>query len=235
MIGSIIFDGINCANYGIYVTDPDSNNAPDRIYEIESVPGRNGTLSYDTGAFNNIKLNYPAFVYSDIDENLRAFRNFLASKNGYKRLEDSFHTDEYRMARFSSDFSVEKTADSQMGRAVLEFDCKPQRFLKSGEEPVEFTESGTITNPTLFDSNPLIRIYGTGVIGIDTVNITFDGSSEYVDIDCDIQDAYYGAVNKNASIVLSPNEFPNLHVGENGIVLGTGITRVVVTPRWWQI
>ena len=75
----------------------------------------------------------------------------------------------------------------------------------------------------------------TGTVGVGSVSITFDGSTEYVDLDCDVQDAYYGVSNKNSSIILSPNRFPTLSAGETGITLGTGITKVEITPRWFEI
>lgn len=235
MIGNITFDGVSSLDYGVYVTDMDSDNAPDRVYQIESVPGRNGSLVYSTKAFNNITVRYPAFVYEDLDSNIDAFRNYLASKEGYMRLEDSFHPDEFRLARYSSAFELNKTVDANMGSITLEFDCKPQRFLTSGETAVTLSGSTTILNPTLYPAKPIIRIYGTGTVGIGSVSITFDGSTSYVDIDCELQDAYYGSTNKNASITLLPNRFPELAAGSTGITLGTGITSVEITPRWWQI
>ena len=235
MIGNIVFDGMNSLDYGIFVTDPDTDNAPNRIYQIETVPGRNGNLTYDTGAFNNITINYPAFVYQDIDINIQAYRNYLASKSGYKKLEDSFHLDEYRLARYASAMELNKTVNDQKGSTILQFDCKPQRFLKSGEIPVIYSGSGNIINPTLFDSKPIIKIYGTGSVNIGSIAITFDGSTPYVTIDCELQDAYYEGTNKNSSITLVPNKFPVLKSGETGISLGTGITSIEIIPRWWRI
>lgn len=235
MIGFIVFDDISCSDFGVYVTDMDTDNSPERIFKIESVPGRNGNLTYDTNAFSNITIRYPAFVYEDTDTNIDGFRNYLASKDGYKRLEDSFHPEEYRMARYSSALSVNKTVNGLKGRMTLEFDCKPQRFLKSGEMEQTFYQTGKIENPTLFAAKPLIRIYGSGSVWIGSTQITFDGTTPYVDIDCELQDAYYNGSNKNASVAFTPNQFPELRAGETGITLGTGITRVVITPRWWHI
>lgn len=235
MIGYIVFDGINCSDYGVYVTDLDTDNAPGRIFHIESVPGRNGNLTYDTNAFNNITVRYPAFVFENTDANIDGFRNYLASKNGYKRLEDSFHPEEFRLARYASALTVDKTVNGLKGKMALEFDCKPQRFLKSGETERTFLQTGSIENPTLYAAKPIIRIYGTGDVWIGSTKITFDGSSAYVDVDCELQDAYYGSTNKNASIQLTPNQFPELKAGETGISLESGITSVVITPRWWHI
>lgn len=235
MIGSIVFNSIGSVNYGVYVTDPHTEDAPARIYTTEHVPGRNGDLAYDTGAYENMSLSYPAFIYDDFEDNVQTWRNLMASQIGYKRLEDTLHPDEYRLARYISTLTVSKTVYNDKGRFNIDFDCKPQRFLKSGETTVVFTEDSSISNPTAFDAKPLIRIYGAGTVGIGTVNITFDGSTPYVDLDCELQDAYYGGTNKNSSITLSPNEFPVLHSGANGITLGSGITSVEITPNWWRL
>lgn len=92
-----------------------------------------------------------------------------------------------------------------------------------------------ITNPTAFEAKPIIRIYGAGTVGIGDVNVTFDGSSEYVDLDCELQDAYYGPTNKNSSVTLDPNRFPVIPASGAGIVLGSGITQVDITPRWFEL
>lgn len=92
-----------------------------------------------------------------------------------------------------------------------------------------------ITNPTAFEAKPIIRIYGAGTVGIGDVNVTFDGSSEYVDLDCEIQDAYYGLANKNSAVTLDPNRFPVIPANGAEIVLGSGVTQVDITPRWFEL
>ena len=126
------------------------------------------------------------------------------------------------------------------GSFDITFDCKPQRFLVSGETPVTFTESGTITNPTLFEARPLLAVTGTGVIGIGNDSITISGTpSGPVYIDCDIMDAWTGTgqskIPYNTNIQYTNNTPPGLGPGGTGISLGTGITQVDITPRWWRL
>lgn len=81
-------------------------------------------------------------------------------------------------------------------------------------------------------AKPLIRVYGKGIvqIGKQTIEI-LKAPTEYIDIDCDIQDCFEGTVNRNSYVSLT--DFPVLGPGSNGITLGTGITKVEITPRWW--
>ena len=64
---------------------------------------------------------------------------------------------------------------------------------------------------------------------------TLKAADGYTDIDCDLEDAYKGSANKNGCLQLYSGEFPTLAPGENGITLGTGITKVEITPRWWSL
>lgn len=50
------------------------------------------------------------------------------------------------------------------GEFDVTFDCKPQRWLTSGETAVAVTSGGTITNPTLFDAEPLLAVEGYGEV-----------------------------------------------------------------------
>lgn len=230
-----IFDEEDSRNYGVYISGQAVFDAPARRGEQIQIPGRNGSLHLDEGCFEDLELKYPAFIVRGFDDNMQRLRNMLLSKNGYCKLYDSYNPDEYRLARYSSGMEVKPTSTLKEGRFDIVFDCHPQRFLATGETKRTFTESGTITNPTLFEARPLIRVYGTGVLGIGSQSVTINTANVYTDIDSEIQDAFKGTVSCNNYIELSGNKFPVLHPGDNGITLGTGITKVEITPRWWRL
>lgn len=187
----LVFDDIDSRDYGIYITGDAVFNSPERDVEMIEIPGRNGTYALDKGRFHNIEVTYPAGLFggseADFAAGIRAFRNALASRIGYKRLEDDYNPDEYRMAVYSAGLDV-TPAQLKAGEFEITFDCKPQRFLKSGETAVSVSSGGTITNPTLFESRPLLETEGTGTINLndDAIvitnnpigNVTLAGTSE---------------------------------------------------------
>ena len=177
---------------------------------------------------------YPAFIYTNFKVNVAGLRSFLLSRVGYKRLIDSYHPDEFRLGYYSSGLDAEMTSKLDAGQFDLTFNCKPQRFLVSGETPITFTGSGTINNPTLFNAQPLIRVYGTGSITVNGVTITISEADGYTDIDCEIMEAYKGTVLKNYAISLDSTDFPVLSAGVNEITLN-GVTSAIITPRWWTL
>ena len=76
-------------------------------------------------------------------------------------------------------------ADRQAGEFTVTFNCKPQRWLKSGESTITIyagePQTTTITNPTLFDAHPLISFYATA-----------DGSFTMGDYTISVVDALLG-------------------------------------------
>lgn len=234
----LTFDGVDCRDFGVYISGQGTFSAPARAYEMQEIPGRNGALIGYDAHLQNTELTYQAFVYSNFRESIRGFRNFLLSRIGYKRLIDTYHPDEYRMACYTGPFEPDVLSDNKAGQFELAFSCKPQRYLLSGETPITLTSSGTIYNPTLFDAQPLMRVYGNGVISIGGPYEFIDVGETvypYVDIDFALMEAYYNGLNLNEFIVASDNDFPVVHPGSVPITLEGNITKVEITPRWWQL
>lgn len=231
------FDSVTSTSLGTYISGEGSFNAPERVYDMQVIPGRNGALAIDERRFENIDVTYPAFIFKNdgttFESAMATLRSSLMSRNGYKKLTDTYHTDEFRMAIFKTAIEVEPTNINRAGEFNLVFTCKPQRFLTSGESVTTLTSSGTISNPTLFDARPLLVVTGTGNLTVNGVQIAI--SKTPTTIDCEAMEAYNGSTSRNGDIVLTPNEFPVLSPGSNTITLGTGITKVEITPRWWRI
>lgn len=173
---SITFGGVNSADYGIYIGGEGVFNAPDRDVEMISIPGRNGSFALDKGRFENIQVTYSAFNYeadlATFSANLDAFRNALCAQSGYQRLTDTFHPDEYRMAAFIGGLDIKPIEYNTASKFDIVFDCKPQRWLTSGETKQTKASGSTITNPTLFPASPLLECKGHGDIYIGGVPIT---------------------------------------------------------------
>lgn len=240
----VYFNGKSLADFGVHVSGTGVFNGPEEDYESVEIPGRNGDLHIFNGRFKNVELTYKAWIAGDrwvpgeerqdFIMNVRQFRNHMLKSRGYQRLEDTYHPDEYRFAMFKGPFTTEPIM-LQAGEFDLTFDCKPQRYLKLGEKKIELKKTGNINNPTDFDALPFIRVYGYGSLQINDTIITISStySNPYMDIDCEIQDCFYGKQNANPYVNLVDGEFFALKPGINTITLPSRITKVELTPRWW--
>ena len=232
---TLTYDGTDLKTYGIYVSGEDSWAKPAPDITRTTVPGRSGDLITFNNRYENVDIVYHLGIVADFNENFSNFIGFLLKSPGYKKLVDSYHPDVYRMAMVESSIAPEMTVRNREGLFDVAFNCKPQTYLISGDTATTFTSSGTITNPTPFKAKPLLRVYGTGSLSVGGRTISISTNSSYTDIDCDLQDAFRGSTNCNGNITLQSGDFPELSAGSNTITLGSGITRVVITPRWWRL
>lgn len=244
-VNYLIFDGVKSSDYGIYISGEALFSAPKRDAEMISIPGRNGSFLLDNNRYENIQVTYPAFCYSStysgFISSIANFRNAIASKVGYKRLTDTFHTTEYRMGAFLEGLEVDAIKYNSGATFDIVFECKPQRFLTSGESAVTVANNGTITNPTLYDASPLLEVEGYG-------NIAFNGYS------IDIENATLGyavlvnsgsATGSTWSTVLSSNYFntgntitigasnPTLNVTEKDVIISHASPTVTNGTMTW--
>lgn len=240
-----IFDGKSSVDLGCYTTGTDTFNSGSKTQNKTSVNGRNGDVIIESNRFENenynVKIGIVGKNEEDLHRKVRELRSFLLSRKGYCRYEDDYHPDEYRMAQFAGPIDFESTL-LIAGEATLIFDCKPQHFLKSGEETITLTSSGTILNPTYFECYPSIRIYGYGKLEVGNGTITVKQKrtpeTDYIDINGETWNAYVEQSNMNEYVSFSKNGtehyFPEILPGENQINLDSHITKVEITPHWWM-
>lgn len=233
-----VFDGKKCSEFGVYCSGGGTYGSPSRSVEEIDIPGRNGTVHIDKGNFENITVKYECWISRDANkEKLDGFRAWLLSKRGYKRLEDPYHPKEFRMASYESNLDPDMGVLNRSAKFDIEFNCKPQRFLKSGEITSAVASGTEIRNPTLYNALPIIRVYGSGTltVGDETIEITPSGN-EYIDIDSDIMDCFCGTANCNSYVTMSDYNYPSFPAQEKTKISFTdGITKVLVKPRFWTI
>lgn len=241
-MGVIVFNGISSRDVGIEVETFPTYDVPEREYEAIHVPGRNGDVIIDNGTYKNIQRSYYVSIatYSlSYHQKLASVAKWLHSSSGYARLEDSYEPDFYRQAYYKEKVNFENLFN-EAGRATINFECKPQKFFKSGEIAIEFTSAGSIQNGTVNIALPKIEVITDntqGEINIGGIRISIAANAgTSIIIDSELQDAYNNQnVNKNLSITLTDGEFPVLKPGKNTISFSGGVQRVLITPRWWTI
>lgn len=227
---SLTFDGKTSRSYGVYITGEAVYNAPEREVEMISIPGRNGAFALDKGRFENVTVTYPAGIFADNETDFAAaisdFRNYLCSRKGYCRLTDEYNPNEYRMAVYKSGLEVDP-AQLRAGEFEITFECKPQRWLTSGETKVTIAQSGdTITNPTLFESGPLLEVVGYGDIGIGSQVITLENVT-IGEIVLNNGHTITNVYSSTYKVSLTLGNLQNLNVGDDIIVPAVNCARTV--------
>lgn len=242
-MGVIIFNGRSSKDRGIEVWSLPNYQVPQRDYDTIHIPGRDGDLLIDKESYKNVSRSYTVSFGQEGKRNFTALANALAewlnSASGYARLEDSYEPEYYRMACYLK--AVEITNAYQIaGSATIEFNCKPQRFLKAGDKAVTFTGTETqsyLNNPTQHTASPIIKVYGYGAgeVQIGNSTITILSISGHLVIDSEMMEVYKDDMNCNSKVKFNSNSFPKLRPGINDISFSGEITSLEVIPKWWTI
>lgn len=230
----IYFDDQSSADFGVYVEYFPSLVVPAQKYEKVSVPGKNGDLIFPQEAYENVEREYEIYISAKerkLHNVARAVSQWLI-KPGYKRLEDTYEPDVFRMAHCAGGIEIENYFN-EFGKATIVFDCMPQKWLKSGEKSVQITNGATLTNPTEFPSKPLVKVTGSGngTLTFNGTTVSLTGISGYLMIDSENMNCYKETANCNNQM---SGKFPMLS-GTTEISWSGNITRVDITPRWYSI
>lgn len=236
-------DGVSSATYNIYASGENAYNAAERDVTSIEIPGRSGNLIVDNGKFKNIDVKYPCVIPFGFSNNAASIRNWLAVQSSYRyrKITDDYDPSHYRMGRYKSGIEFAPMYTNQAAALFdITFDCKPQRFLTSGDTFIYFTGTGdkTITNPTSNKATPIIRIYGNGTLTFDHgATIKVSGSDPYfwTEIDCETLNCTSGETQENVNNLVEFFGTPFLRAGNSKINVGSGITAVDIKPRWWEL
>lgn len=238
--GKITWNGHDSTEFGAYVSGTNAHNAAEADMTAYQIPGRNGDLVISNNRYKNIVVTYPAFIPHSLSGNEQALRNWLRSSNGYERLDDTYDTTHFRLARTIGELVFDPVRPNAANFEIA-FDCYPQRFLTSGTSPVTISSTTVVTNPTGYEAKPLITVTSIAASAVIEFNsdITLTATTSYANtviIDCDAQNIYDSVTlgNKN-SLFSMPDGFPVLRTGSNTITVTGSISSVSMEPRWWEL
>ena len=154
---------------------------------------------------------------------------------------------------------------TRAGEFALKFDCKPQRYLVSGENPIVLTSGALITNPTLFYSKPLIKVVGNGTVKIEPYEFIVSGNDGEIWIDSEIMESYrlvhtlYDLTDEELEVIQDENGvdievskkatpeameafidfanyvYPQIKPGDVPVWIASGIKELTIIPRWWRL
>ena len=252
-MGNLIFNGISTTDLGVVIQSPPVYETPEKDYEVIHVEGRNGDILINKGSYrNSIRTYYLASVFrpnTSFAENARALADWLHSANGYARLEDSYDPDVYRMAMYRNSAELANYYD-QATALEVEFECKPQRYLKSGEKEhviTTYRNPLVLINQTKNDALPIIY-WEEPIIGFQlyidgTLVMTLDNNTENIEkgsIDFELESAYSSTRYLNQFLTLNTEDqkFPALTPGEHQLYVvidGEHEGMIKIKPRWWTL
>ena len=172
-----VFDGVDSRTFNVLLFDKSTSTSPKKDYTVTAIPGRNGDYVMSNKRVANVQQIYDVLIPDRFDENYADLRNFLLSRDGYCKLEDTIHPNEYYMAYFFDVITpILPKRSRDMGKFQLVFNRKPQRWIDSGADEYILRNNSsnvttTILNPTPYGCYPMLMLTGTAMSSGVTVTV----------------------------------------------------------------
>lgn len=224
---TIYYNGRSNKYYDLIVTEVTQRQRLEENIELIEIEGRSGTL---VDRLNTFKSYERKFMLANVrDEMIPLIHDWLRGRgelrtsideNGFFRAEVIGPIEREHIGNLHSHLTVTFLVDFF--------------YLDSGTRVIKPTKGATLRNVGNHDSEPYIKVYGSGAgtLSIGGQQVHFTGISSYIEIDSALKICHKDRL--PAGKQMSGN-FPILPLGESVITWSGGITGVEITPRWREI
>lgn len=206
---TMTFNGVCTNELGLVLTSQPAYEYPEKDYTVQHIAGRTGDIVTDNGSYKNVQRTYNlAMVFSkegnatfewgsgvtpltsnNFVERVNKIVKWIMDAKGYCELEDEYEPDYYRLAMIYASGALSNIYN-QATALSLNFECKPQRWLKTGKTyiniPMDEYESEE-PDPTYYwtrltnnwkETKPIIKLnsYHTDDSGYVTIEIYYNNT-----------------------------------------------------------
>ena len=228
-MGYLIFKNVSTRQIpGIAISKMPSHKRAAMRYTEYYVKGRDGALHIDEG-YSNIELQ-ATIVLLDARAETRQMLNNWATGTG--KLITSDDPSKAFKASVKREIKYTRVPGNKgyFDTAVINFDCDPYMY-EADESVIEYTATGTISNPGTAVAIPLIEVRGSGNVSftVGGQQVTVKSMSSGVPAYLDCENGYVYAQSGAMEMI---GEFPEIPMGQSQVVLGTNATKLTLTPHW---
>lgn len=214
-------------DFGILIAKRPNMPLPKRRVSNVIIPGRSSSLKFDEGTYDDITITLECSIIDkkDIIENIDKIKEWLVITRE-SDLIFSFDPHKKYIAQVVNAIDFKQALKYTSSFPII-FNCKPFKYSVE-EKIITITKNNsTIYNEGTFQSEPVIKVYGSGDIKlkINDDEVTVKKVDGYVTVDSVLKDAYKDDVLKNGDMI---GEFPILKVGENVIGFSENVSKVEV-------
>lgn len=220
-----IYNDIDSRNMGVILRALPPITRPNRRIEKITIPGRNGTLTVDEGAYDAISISLECYLKKGYDP--RKITSWLQPSG---EITFSDELDKYYHARIVN--SIPLTRVFRITREfIIQLELQPLAYSK--EIFVKKYDSGVAHTFVIDEANanmyPYIKLEGSGEIELNiNGNTMIIRPDEYIELDCELQMAYKDNVSQNEKVYGS---FFTLVPGRNTVSVFGNYTNLEIKYR----
>lgn len=245
MIHDFEYNGQKLSELGAVISENPHYALSVRELNFDSIPHKSGDIITDKKRFKNLSVTYkvtsvPTFANITEQSFVNALSEWLLSSYEYGVLRDTYNIGYFRKAVVTS-VTEPSVIVSGVVSAKVTFNCDPFLYSDTGAENISKSSANNaitmqLFNPEKWDSEPIIKINGSGNFSVSVGNVSFNltGVNNYIIIDKPNEDVYDGGGSCNNKI--SALKLPSFSPGQNNIVIsGSSSFSVEITPNWRRL
>ena len=227
-----LWNGQDCRQYGIHVTEQPPITIPAERSKQTVVPGRPGSLTTLEGedVYDDLLLTATCFLADPA--RITAIAAWL---RGGGTVTFANRIGGHYKARVANQIPFEKVLRGNPHRSfAVNFRSFPF-WYRDNVSDITVTASGTfITNPGTVYAEPIITVTGAGNISlmVGTTPVELENIQGSITLDCELKEAYSGSTLMNSHMT---GDFPRLQPGANAVSWSGAVTKVVIQPRWREL
>lgn len=169
MTRTLTYAGKSLTDFACYWDASQVFRKPAKRVTNYAIPAHNGDYLVNDRTYDNVTIMFNCYIKDNYEQNYSDMVNYLNSFDTYQKLETSAEPSIYRMAMLHASIEPDTGQFLKDGQFTIEFDCKPQEFLLTGDTQISCT--GTSITST---GNPVV---------IDNTHGSFRASSVYAEFE----------------------------------------------------
>ena len=229
-----LWNGVDCRQYGIHVSEHPPITFPAERSTQTNVPGRPGSLTTLEGedVYDDLLLTASCFITS-----LDRIYEISRWLKGSGTVTFANRLGGHYQARIVNQIPFEKILRGNPHRSfAVNFRCFPFWYLDNVETIRLYTSTQIIQNPGSVYSEPVIQVFGSGDITlmVGSTIVELNGVDGSITIDSVLKEAYKEDALGTSTLQNEKmtGEFPVFRPGANAVSWTGNVNLLQITPNW---
>ncbi|WP_040210860.1 distal tail protein Dit [Clostridium polynesiense] len=217
-------------DFGILISKRPSIPSAKRRVDFYNIPGRSGTLKYDENTYEDITITLECSLRStDLLSEIDKIKYWLFS-SAESELIFSFQKDKKYIAQVVNSIDI-KQVYKYLGYFPIIFSCHPFKYHSDDNILIPYASPFTFKNTGTLPSEPIITIYGSGLIKLKVNDevIELHDVDGIIELDSELMECYSPTELRNGSMY---GEFPLFRTGDNKISWEGTVSNIYIKPNF---
>lgn len=240
--GSFIINGTHSDDLNSLIQYRPEIQTPVRKTQMKSIPGVSGDYIFDEEAYENTPFSLELYTKGESEDAINALKDLITHTfdSGdyidfvpYWDSEMTYQVKTTSGPNYTPDGLVPLLLNYSVGLSAKPYKEYREMFEQDSSQQL------TVTNPTFYEAEPIITLYGTGDMNliVNGETYVFQDVDTDIIVDSQIESAYriLSGIPDSRNNRMYTMDFPVLKSGENTVSVTGNATNFKVEVRWKKL